>query len=947
MKRLILHFPILAGLAVPLTWGAVIPVGPGETHETISSAVAAAAGDDELEIAAGLYEENVVVDKPLVLRGANHGVSAGVAAGVRGPETEIKGGFHILPAAAGTVVSGFRIGQGLADEDALTGIIVEGAEVTIRDSVIEGVGVIPAEIPGSRGLSIGTDAHGAAVFDNLISGNGTGIRIGAAGNVSISGNRISANSGDGLGLDASGTINLTVSGNLVENHSVAGVRVADASGGVSLGKNAFLGNALAVVNQSVQAVDAKGNFWNTGEAPPAENGANGYSGAVVFSPWYAEQALQTLVVGEDLVIGQGESVEVETLHIAPDVTYTVDRGSLKVGSLELQEDAVLEVIDGELTLDVSGGNHTIAGTFRITHSLGSIEILADTTFSGSTLGLVSDFHIADGVTLSVTGSLLLDGCRLLGEGGFVVVVNIGAELEMVRCDVEGGLFYIVGSDVRLADNVFTGSQITVFGTVNGAKIYHNVFSGGPGNLSILPGAVVQTAKEGWGNVASIPDAKNRLILAWQASTLPGRTLDADGTLYVQPGDAAHVDLDSGGFTARVQAAELLLAYHSGYLALDGFNPKSPWENELYLSDQPLSLFGKVDAAAGFGFGFEDLDGTLTDHVIGDFEFTAGPDEGRTLVFFREKETGDHPLIDTRLTTSDGGTPGFLESPFTRNSGTLVIDGTQPLIEETTAEVTQDLGGGPIDVLQSGVFTRIGDVAIVFDAFDALAGVDPSSVSVVLDGPVQFTAIPGGTGDVILHGESYTRYGFGVEISGTTPDGLYDVIVTVTDRSGNTTVWMIGTLEVAKWIATVEVACQGLVATPLTRDVVFVATDAVGNVLGTRTEPVDFNGGTGTVTLAGLPDGTAHLSAKTAWTKRKRLPCGFDPAGDAVVSFTGADWLLGGDLNNDNVVNGGDYNILNANWFTTDHAADITGNGQVDGGDYNILNLNWFTVGDPQ
>jgi len=408
-----------------------------------------------------------------------------------------------------------------------------------------------------------------------------------------------------------------------------------------------------------------------------------------------------------------------------------------------------------------------------------------------------------------------------------------------------------------------------------------------------------------------------------------------------------VEIDSGGFNARVQAAELLLAYHSGYLALTGFTPRSPWENSLYLLDQPLSVFGKVDMAAGFGFVFDDPDGTLEDHVIGDFEFASAMVEGRTLVFFREKDGGDDPQTDTRLTTSSGGSPAYLDFPFTRNSGTLVIDGTPPRIEESDASVTQDTGSGPVDLRQPGSYTREGVVEISFAAFDELAGIDPAAVTVLFDGPQLLAATASGTGEVLINDLPYTRYDFTLIVNSITPDGLYDVIVTVTDRSGNMTQVLLGTVEIARLIATVNVQSQGLVEGPITRDVTLVITDAGGVVLETRVVAVGFTGGTGTAVLAGLPDATANLSAKTGWTQRRKLPCPFDANGDALVAFTGTSQLPGGDLNGDNIINLADYNILNANWFTTNLAADISGNGVVNVYDYNILNSNWFTVGDPQ
>lgn len=923
MYALFRQFLCLAILGVSCP-ASVLTVGPGKDHETIGAAVAAAAAEDTLEVSPGVFAETVTIDMPLTIRGANDGISAGSNPGLRGAETLIDGGIQVNSGGAGTVVSGLGIERGLVDAGVRTGILIDAANVTVRDSVIAGIGITPAPVPDSHAVRVTTNGSGVVFSNNRIEDNTTGLRLEAVAVAALSGNRIEGNSGAGV-------------------HALAG------SSGVLLRDNQLVGNVIAVANEAVAWMDAESNFWNSGETAPAEGGPNGYIGNVLFSPWFADAGMQTLVngVNTDTTVGEGETLTTDVLQIGDGVTLTVERGRVSANRLDLQGGGTLEVIDGDLELGVpSGGTHVIAGTFRITHSLGSIEILANTTFSGDTLALVSDFHIADGVSLIISGSLVMDGCRLRSSGSFDMLLDAGASLEMIRCEIRGASLFIVGSDLRLVDNLFYDSTGFVFSTVQGAEVFHNVFFGGLDQFTVLAGATVTTDVEGWGNVTTIGDARNRLMLEWMAPVLPGRTLDTlDGTLYVQPGDAVRVEIDSGGFNGRVQAAELLLAYHSGYLALNGFTPRSPWENLLYLLDQPLALFGKVDMAAGFGFVFEDPDGTLEDHVIGDFEFESAMMEGRTLVFFREKDDADNPLIDTRLTTSSGGTPSYLDFPFTRNSGTLVIDGTVPLIDEASASVTQDSGSGPVDLLLSGTYAREGVVEISFAAFDELAGINPAAVSVVFDGPQVIAATATGTGDVMINDLSYTQYDFTLTIDSTTPDGLYDVIVNVTDRSGNTTQLLLGTVEIARLIATVNVRSQGLVAAPITRNVTFVATDALGVILETRVVPVGFTGGTGSAVLAGLPETTVNLSAKTAWTQRRRLACPFDANGDALVDFTGPSQLPGGDLNGDNIINLADYNILNGNWFTTNATADISGDGVVNVFDYNILNSNWFTIGD--
>ena len=114
----------------------------------------------------------------------------------------------------------------------------------------------------------------------------------------------------------------------------------------------------------------------------------------------------------------------------------------------------------------------------------------------------------------------------------------------------------------------------------------------------------------------------------------------------------------------------------------------------------------------------------------------------------------------------------------------------------------------------------------------------------------------------------------------------------------------------------------------------------------------------------MPASTVNLSAKTAWTLRRRLATGVVGCA-TVVDFTGAaGQLKGGDLTGDNIVNLPDYSSIAANFgkcsviggppcgtcaIATPAAAvaDINGDGTVNVLDYSILASNWFTTGDPQ
>lgn len=849
----------------------------------------------------------------------------------------------------------------------------------------------------SIGLNGGSRAlEGAEISFNVFEGNLGGMAAGP-GNCTIRNNRWTGNSSYGLRLTGFGNLvdpARGARGNQIEdnefenNGTVAspadyGDLRYDDQADANLAGNGFhrnrFGSAVGVWNgDPAGSLDATFNYWGAADGPggvgPGGGAAIDGAGGADFEPWYVDVDLTGLNFGSaplegELVLEEGESIRGGDLQMAPAAVLTVGRGArleashlsvaagarlevrggaVLVGKLDASPGAVIDVTDGDLSLDPLGVGeyHTISGSFTFFNCLGSLHIHANTTFSGSTLGIASDIHVAPGVTLIVLGSLVLDGCTLDSSGTFNVLVNAGATFEMRRCEVAGAFMTLVGSDLLLRDNFFRSSALTVFSTVNGAGIYHNVFEDGLGMLNILPGAVVTTTAEGWGNVADPADVRNRLSLDFRPPLDPTRTLDGEGNLFVQPGDPVDAGIDIGDLVDKTQAVEALLGYSTDYLEFGSLLPSAAWDSALYAAEDESAVIGRFNTAVGFGFSQPDPDGSLADGPVAAVRLTAKPLEGLTRFFFREKAPGDEALIDTRLTASIGGVPYFREVPFTRNSATLTVDGTDP---EFAAGVTavQIRDALPLDVLQSGTITRQGVVTVTFDARDLLAGIDDEDAGVEFAGAsatlqgVLVSATP-----VTVLGESFTRYVFDVTVGPSVPNGTYDVNGLAMDRSGNLAVLPIGAVEILKNRITVSVAPQGLVSTPVTRDVVFVATGAGGTVLATWTVPLDFTGGLGSTVLEEVPAGTVNLSAKMAWNLRRRLPAGLDPDGQGVVSFTGASLLRGGDLNGNNLINSADYNILSVSFPGINPTADITGNGVVNSGDYNILAVNWLTAGDP-
>jgi hypothetical protein len=439
----------------------------------------------------------------------------------------------------------------------------------------------------------------------------------------------------------------------------------------------------------------------------------------------------------------------------------------------------------------------------------------------------------------------------------------------------------------------------------------------------------------------------------------GRTLDSAGNVFIQPGDAVEATIDVSALQSKIAGVEVLLGYNSNLFDVTSLGLAQDWD-VLINTLQPrrdgdaepviVGDLGKLDAAIGLSFDFADPSGTDADQVIGDVELAAKTDSGDTVsqFFHRVKFESDTFGGETRLTTG-GPSPTFL-TPFTANSGFITIDGTDPLIDAAGATIEQ----AGADMSLEGAITVQGDVVIVASAFDALAGIEDAKAVLTLVGTsgdadgttytATQTAVEAGPN---IAGDDYTEYTFVYEVIPATLNGTYNVIFTVTDRSGNQTVEALGAIEINKNQLNVTIELQGLVAAPVTRDVTFVFTNASEAVIETRTVPVVFTSGSGTVTFNDVHADTFRLSAKAATHLRVRHDAALDGDGQATVAFTNITGkrLRGGDLNGDNVVNMLDYSILRFNWFTANMVADITGSGSTQLPDYNVLKANFYTIGD--
>lgn len=720
--------------------------------------------------------------------------------------------------------------------------------------------------------------------------------------------------------------------------------------GVVIQRNRFGATTSgAVVNHSLAQVEATHNFWGT--ANPDFDAL--VTGDVDRSPWYADYDLTFLVSEsnfEDFTVDEGETLTFEgPLFVGAGTVWTV-KGSLVVnGPIELAPGATLEVIDGDVVL--SDGS-VLSGTFTFFNSFGSVNFNDDVTISGSASGLilVADVHVADGATITVEGpgSFTIDGCVVDSDGTFDLVVESGAGFTMARTAFSDGNIVMNSGATEIYDNVFDETDILVNAASNGSRIFHNVFSASTTFTNNGIGTVTEV--DAWGNVTSLANTLNKLPLGIDIGGLPPTRTLAAGTAYIQPGDSIAATISVSALQHKIAGVELLLGYNTDYFESDDLGLGGNWDaGALFTESEETNVIGRFNAAIGLDFDFPDSEGTNASQVVADLGLDSKLSaEGTTQVFHRVKFPED-TIEASRLVT--GGTSPTYLSPFTSNTGAIVVDGTEPLIDLPGATITQNGD----DMTQ--FITVQGTLEISASAFDELAGIDTSDLAdtvVTLVGPATYTAtrVSVGAGPNI-GGDDYTTFGFEYAVTASTLNGIYNVFFAATDRSGNVTTQSLGSIEINKNEVSATVELEGLAAGPVTRDVTFVFTDGSNGVLETRVRTLVFTAGVADVTFTDVDGTTANLSAKTATHLRKRTGVSFDGDGQASVTYVGADELEGGDLNGDNAVNLLDYSILRFYWLNqvslvpASAAAEINGDGSVNLTDYQILQSNFYEQGDPQ
>lgn len=315
---------------------------------TINSAITAAGNGDTIEVLQGNYTENVVVNKSVTLEGANAGVSAGLDAGVRGPETVVTGGFSLV--ASNVTLDGVKILNGATVAGETAGVLFVGGSDghTIENNILTGAGTGRGILSTFNGTN-----DNITIRDNDISGWSSGIFNQSNTNVDIIGNTIHDNV---AGVANDFVSDVLIHGNDFEDNSEA-VGVFGSTGVVVEGNN-LDGNTDGINVYDGSSVDARANWWGSPAGPAA-----GYnSGNVnVSTPLGQETSANTSIFtsgGNSLTVNRETGAY--TFTLADGTTYSGTGARIVNGKFMIHDQSsngkvdIKGRADGDITVSLKG-----------------------------------------------------------------------------------------------------------------------------------------------------------------------------------------------------------------------------------------------------------------------------------------------------------------------------------------------------------------------------------------------------------------------------------------------------------------------------------------------------------------------------------------------------------------------------------------------------------------
>ncbi len=418
-------------------------------------------------------------------------------------------------------------------------------------------------------------------------------------------------------------------------------------------------------------------------------------------------------------------------------------------------------------------------------------------------------------------------------------------------------------------------------------------------------------------------------------------LPNNGSIFIQPGDSILAELNVANLSTNVNACQAMLGYSSALFrepslgavtAGGGIWDLLIWDSWVDTNGIP----GEIDAA--IGIDAQGAVGTAADGTIARISLTSRDDvEGVAHLVFRPDPPDDPGAVQTTMLADIAGNPIH---PAAIDSTTIYVDGTPPIMETgSMAAIQEQAPYGFVDVKDGANVVQDGFVLFALAASDPLSGLVAPPAILLTNASTTTTAT--------FIDESPTGiFNYAWEVTPATPGGPWAAVASATDRSGNSTERSLALLLRSFSITgLVELEGSRGTATAHSRTVTFAATGGSETKIWTQSL-TNVTGAVFEFALDDVPPGTTHLSAKSNWNLRRKIPVAFDPY-TATVLLTGASKLLAGDINADNRIQAFDYALLRNYYFQINAQADLNGDGAVQAFDYALLRGNWFVAGDPE
>lgn len=317
----------------------------------INAAIDASVAGDTVRVLEGTYTGNVTVDQSITLEGANAGISAGVHAGARGPESTIVDGA-IIVTADNVTIDGLNIEGGADITGDVAGIFLAAgaSEVTIENSVITGEGT-------GRGIlsSFNGDNDNITIRENDIGEWTTGIFNQGNDGVQVLSNVIHDN--------VAGVANDFATDVLIRANTIVGndEGIGSFESDLQVDFNNLAGNAVAIANYGGSAIDAANNFWGTVDLDEIEDMVSG--DVIIDRPLGGTLTATTQIfVSGDVSLIVDTATGAYTLTLEDGTIYSGTGAKVKNGRLQIHDQTskgkvdVKTNADGTITINIRGKN---------------------------------------------------------------------------------------------------------------------------------------------------------------------------------------------------------------------------------------------------------------------------------------------------------------------------------------------------------------------------------------------------------------------------------------------------------------------------------------------------------------------------------------------------------------------------------------------------------------